>query len=169
MADTVAAAARALGLETGPVHAELRWSEADGGPVLIEMAARPIGGLCARSLRFESGFSLEDVVVRHALGAGAAPARIAGASGVMMIPTPARVPSALRAVDGVTAARAVAGVDDVVISVRVGETLVPLPEGASYTGFIFATGDDPAVVEQALREAHARLRFTVAPLVPIAR
>jgi biotin carboxylase len=169
MADTVAAAARAMGLETGPVHAELRWSEADRGPVLVEIAARPIGGLCARSLRFESGFSLEDVVVRHALGTGAAPARIAGASGVMMIPTPARVPSALRAVDGVAAARAVAGVDDVVISVRVGETLVPLPEGASYTGFIFATGDDPSFVEQALREAHARLRFTVAPLVPIAR
>jgi hypothetical protein len=87
----------------------------------------------------------------------------------MMIPIPARVPSALRAVDGVAEARAVAGVDDVVISVRVGETLVPLPEGASYTGFIFATGDDPAAVEHALREANARLRFTVAPLVPIAR
>ena len=128
VADAVAAAARALGLETGPVHAELRWSPADG-PVLIEMAARPIGGLCARSLRFESGFSLEDVVVRHALGARDVPARVAGASGVMMIPTPARVPSALRAVDGVDAARAVAGIDDVVISVRVGETLVPLPEG----------------------------------------
>jgi biotin carboxylase len=171
IADTVAAAARALGLETGAVHAEVRWSEADGGPVLVEIAARPIGGLCARSLRFESGLSLEDVVVRHALGAdaGSAPARMAGASGVMMIPIPARVPSALRAVDGVAEARAVAGVDDVVISVRVGETLVPLPEGASYTGFIFATGDDPAAVEHALREANARLRFTVAPLVPIAR
>jgi biotin carboxylase len=169
VADAVAAAARALGLETGPVHAELRWSDADGGPVLIEIAARPIGGLCARSLRFESGFSLEDVVVRHALGAGPVPARIAGASGVMMIPVPARVPSALRAVDGVDAARAVPGVDDVVISVRIGETLVPLPEGASYTGFIFATGDDPISVEASLREAHARLRFTVAPLVPVAR
>jgi len=169
VADAVAAAARALGLETGPVHAELRWSDTDGGPVLIEIAARPIGGLCARSLRFESGFSLEDVVVRHALGAGPVPARIAGASGVMMIPVPARVPSALRAVDGVDAARAVPGVDDVVISVRIGETLVPLPEGASYTGFIFATGDDPIAVETSLREAHARLRFTVAPLVPVAR
>ena len=133
------------------------------------MAARPIGGLCARSLRFESGFSLEDVVVRHALGAGDVPARIGGASGVMMIPTPARVPSALRAVEGIEAARAVAGIDDVVISVRVGETLVPLPEGTSYTGFMFATGDDPATVEQALRDAAARLRFTVAPLVPVAR
>jgi biotin carboxylase len=168
IADAVAAAARALGLETGPVHAELRWSAAEG-PVLVEIAARPIGGLCARSLRFESGLSLEDVVVRHALGAGAVPARIAGASGVMMIPIPARVPSALRAVDGVEAARAVAGVDDVVISVRVGETLVPLPEGASYTGFIFATGAEPGFVEQALREAHAHLRFTVAPLVSVAR
>jgi len=169
IAEAVAAAARAMGLETGPVHAELRWSDVDGGPVLVEIAARPIGGLCAASLRFESGLSLEDVVVRHALGAGAVPARVAGASGVMMIPIPARVPSALRAVDGVEAARAVAGVDDVVISVRVGETLVPLPEGASYTGFIFATGDDPAFVEHALREAHAHLRFTVAPLVSVAR
>ena len=169
IADAVAAAARVLGLETGPVHAELRWSSQTEGPVLIEIAARPIGGLCARSLRFEDGLSLEDVVVRHALGAGPVPGRISGASGVMMIPIPARVPSALRAVDGVDAARAVPGVDDVVISVRVGETLVPLPEGASYTGFIFATGDDPAAVERALRESHSRLRFTVAPLVAVAR
>jgi len=169
LAESVAEAARALGLETGPVHAELRWTPGDDRPVLIEMAARPIGGLCARSLRFESGFSLEDVVVRHALGTGEVPARIGGASGVMMIPTPARVPSALRAVEGVEAARAVAGIDDVVISVRVGETLVPLPEGTSYTGFLFATGDDPATVEQALRHAAACLRFTVAPLVPVAR
>jgi hypothetical protein len=86
----------------------------------------------------------------------------------MMIPTPARVPSALRRVEGVDAARAVAGIDDVVISVRVGETLVPLPEGASYTGFIFARGDDAAFVERALREAAAQLRFTVAPLVAVA-
>jgi len=169
IAGSVDAAARALGLETGPVHAELRWTPGDDGPVLIEMAARPIGGLCARSLRFEAGFSLEDVVVRHALGTGEVPARIGGASGVMMIPTPARVPSALRAVEGIEAARAVAGIDDVVISVRVGETLVPLPEGTSYTGFLFARGDDPATVEQALRDAAARLRFTVAPLVPVSR
>jgi biotin carboxylase len=169
VAAVVAAAARALGLETGPVHAELRWTAGEDGPVLIEMAARPIGGLCSRSLRFESGFSLEDIVVRHALGTGALPARAGGASGVMMIPTPARVPSALRAVDGIEAARAVAGIEDVVISVRVGETLVPLPEGASYTGFVFARGDDADAVERALREATARLRFAVAPLVPVAR
>ncbi len=169
LADVVSGAARAMGLATGPIHAELRWPPGPDGPVLIEAAARPIGGLCSRSLRFEHGFSLEDVVVRHALGAREIPARAGGASGVMMIPVPAQVPSALRAVDGVDAARAVPGIDDVVISVRVGETLVPLPEGASYTGFIFATGPDGRAVEQALREAHARLRFTVAPLVPVTR
>jgi biotin carboxylase len=193
--EAVAAAAGALGLETGPVHAELRWSRGDDapvliapgagglrppepiavgvgpteGPTLIEMAARPIGGLCSRTLRFENGLSLEDVVVRHALGTGAVPTRLARASGVMMIPIPARVPSALRAVDGVDDARAVAGIEDVVISVRVGETLVPLPEGASYTGFVFASGATAADVEQALREATSRLKFTVAPLVPVAR
>jgi biotin carboxylase len=167
--EAVAAAARALGLETGPIHAELRWSPRDDAPTLIEMAARPIGGLCSRSLRFENGFSLEDVVVRHALGTAAVPTRLGGASGVMMIPTPARVPSALRAVDGVDDARAVAGIEDVVISVRVGETLVPLPEGASYTGFVFASGATADDVEQALREATSRLNFRVAPLVPVAR
>ncbi len=166
--DAVAAAARALGLETGPVHAELRFNPTDG-PVLLELAARPIGGLCSRSLRFGGGLSLEDVVVRHALGAGDTPTRVGGASGVMMIPTPARVPSALRAVDGVEAARAVPGIDDVVISVRVGETLVPLPEGNSYTGFVFATGATPAFVEQALRDALSHLHFTIAPLAPVTR
>ena len=167
--EAVAGAARALGLETGPIHAELRWSLRDDAPILIEMAARPIGGLCSRSLRFENGFSLEDVVVRHALGTEAVPTRLGRASGVMMIPIPARVPSALRAIDGVEDARAVAGIEDVVISVRVGETLVPLPEGASYTGFVFASGATADDVEQALREAASRLKFTVAPLVPVAR
>src|SRR6185369_752133 len=189
VADVLAAAARALGLQTGPVHAELRWSRSEEtpasdrvgerglrprepvaggtgpfeGPVLIEMAARPIGGLCSRSLRFESGLSLEDLVVRHALGAEQIPARVGGASGVMMIPTPARVPSALRAVDGVEAARAIAGVNDVMISVRIGETLMPLPEKQNYTDFVFAAADTPESVEQALRAAVSQLRFTVAP------
>lgn len=160
------AGARALGLETGPVHAELRWN--DGEPAIIELAARPIGGLCARSLRFAGELSLEDVVVRHALGSPV-PAREHAASGVMMIPVPARVPSALRAVDGVDDARAVPGVGDVVISTRIGETLIPLPEGSHYTGFIFASGDSPAAVEGALRTAAKQLRFTVAPLVAVTR
>jgi len=163
---TAAAGARALGLETGPVHAELRWN--DGQPAIIELAARSIGGLCARSLRFADGLSLEDVVVRHALG-DAVPARERRASGVMMIPVPARVPSALRAVDGVDDARAVDGIDEVVISTRIGETLTPLPEGSHYTGFIFASGDTAAGVERALRTAVGRLRFTVAPLVAVTR
>jgi biotin carboxylase len=161
-----AAGARALGLETGPVHAELRWN--NGDPALIDLAARPIGGLCARSLRFAGGLSLEDVVVGHALGAPV-PARQHHASGVMMIPAPARVPSALRAVSGVEDARAVAGIDDVVISTRIGETVVPLPEGSHYTGFIFASGESPVGVEAALRTAAERLRFTVAPLVAVTR
>jgi biotin carboxylase len=161
-----AAAARALGLETGSVHAELRLGE--GAPVLIELAARPIGGLCARTLRFEGGLTLEDVVVRHALGGWPPPARERRPSGVMMIPIPTQVPSVLRAVQGVEGARAVPGVSEVVISARVGETVVPLPEGASYLGFIFADSDHPTAVEVALRTAAARLRFVFAPLMPVA-
>ena len=162
-----AAAARALGLETGAVHAELRLDE--GAPVVIELAARSIGGLCSRTLRFEGGLSLEDVVVRHALGGRPAPVRERRPSGVMMIPIPARVPSVLQKIGGLDEARAVPGVSEVVISARVGETVVPLPEGASYLGFIFADADHPAGVEAALREAAARLGFQFAPLMPVAR
>jgi biotin carboxylase len=167
IASATLAATRALGLETGAVHAELRLD--GGGPVVIEVAARPIGGLCARALRFDGDLSLEDLVVRHALGAAKRPARDRRASGVMMIPIPTREPAVLRSVRGIDDARAVSSVDDVVISVRPGETVVPLPDGASYLGFIFASAETPAVVEAALRAAAGRLRFDLAPLVPVVR
>jgi biotin carboxylase len=167
IARATAAATRALGLATGAVHAELRL---DGGvPVVIEVAARPIGGLCARSLRFAGDLSLEDVVVRHALGVRERPLRETRASGVMMIPIPARQPAVLRRVSGLEEARRVPFVDDIVISVRPGETVVPLPEGASYLGFIFASGETPGAVENALRLAAARVTFDLAPLVPVLR
>jgi hypothetical protein len=133
------------------------------------VAARPIGGLCARSLRFEGELTLEDVVVRHALGEMKRPARDGRASGVMMIPIPAREPAVLRSVGGLGDARVVPDVDDLVISVRPGETIVPLPDGASYLGFIFASADTPAAVETALRNAAGRLSFDLAPLVPVLR
>ena len=167
----VAAAARALGIVTGPVHAELRMGSRSPreAPVLIEIAARPIGGLCSRSLRFADGQTLEDVVVRHALGSRTSTSREPMPSGAMMLPIPARAPSVLLRVTGVDEARRVPGVDDVVISARVGETLVPLPEGASYFGFVFARGPSPLAVEQSLRDAAARLRCEVAPLIPVSR
>jgi biotin carboxylase len=162
-----AAATAALGLETGAVHAELRL---DGGdPVVIEVAARPIGGLCARALRFAGNLSLEDVVVRHALGEPRRAARDERPSGVMMIPIPARQPAVLRRVSGIDGARAVPAIDDIVISARPGETLVPLPDGASYLGFIFASAETPGAVETALRLACARISFDLAPLVAVTR
>ena len=50
---TAGRAARALGLRTGPVHAELRVTGT--GPAMLELAARPIGGLCSRALQFPGG------------------------------------------------------------------------------------------------------------------
>ena len=66
-----------------------------------------------------------------------------------------------RGVSGVDDARAIPGIDDVRITAKADETLVPLPEGRSYLGFIFASGDEPAIVDRALRDAHARLRFSI--------
>jgi biotin carboxylase len=163
IAEAAAAACAAIGLRHGPVHAELRLSP--DGPFVIEVAARSIGGLCARTLRFGLGeASLEELVIRNALGRELGTLDKSGAAGVMMIPIPSA--GVLGAVGGVAAARAVPLVEDLQITARVGEVLVPLPEGAAYLGFLFARGEAPAAVEEALRRAHAALSFEVTPLLP---
>jgi biotin carboxylase len=160
-----AAAADALGLRTGPVHAEIRIPP-HGPPVVLEIAARTIGGLCAAALRFGSGRSLEELVLRHALGQDmTAIQRQGAATGVMMIPIPKA--GVLRSVDGIDSARRVDGIEDIVLSTRLGEKLRPLPEGSSYLGFIFARGETPDFVEGALRAAHGLLSFTITPTLPV--
>ena len=164
IAEVTAQAARALGLEDGPLHAELRLDARAPGaapyPVMLELAARSIGGLCSRTLRFGTGLTLEDLILRRALDLPIASLEREGrAAGVMMIPIPRA--GVLEKVEGLDAASAVPLVEDVTISAHAGETLVPLPEGHRYLGFIFARGDDPAAVERALRDAHARLTFTL--------
>jgi biotin carboxylase len=159
--DAVCSACSAVGLDHGPVHAECR---VESGPdprvYVLEIAARPIGGLCSRALRFGAGLSLEDVLLRHAIGENVSSyCREDAASGVMMIPIPRR--GVLRRVDGVAAACAVDGIEDIRITAKPDTTLVPLPEGRSYLGFIFARAAAAADVDRALREAHARLEFVV--------
>jgi len=155
---TTAAACAALGLTEGPVHAELRVN--DDGPWVLEVAARSIGGLCSRTLRFGTGMTLEEIILRHALGWTIDTLeRERPAAGVMMIPIPKA--GVLNDVQGLCEAKATRLVEDVVISAHVGQEVVPLPEGWQYLGFIFARGDAPADVEDALRIAHSRLRFGI--------
>lgn len=159
LADTVQRATRALGLARGPVHAELRI--AGEAPWLIEVAARPIGGLCSRVLRFDGGRSLEELTLMSALGRDPGGiAREAGAAGVMMVPVPGA--GVVERVEGVAEAAAVPGIDQVVVTAHPGERLTPFPEGSRYPGFLFARGATPDTVEAALREAHRRLRFVLA-------
>jgi len=162
----VAAAAAALGLREGPIHAEARLGTA--GPVVLEVAARTIGGLCARALRFGAGTSLEELVVAHAMGLPIASVRReTSASGVMMLPIPGR--GILHGVGGVEGARAVPGVEDVVVTAPAGREVVPLPEGDAYLGFLFARGETPDAVEGSLREAHRRLSFDIRAPLPTVR
>jgi biotin carboxylase len=155
---TTSAACAALGLAEGPVHAELRVNH--DGPWILEVAARSIGGLCSRTLRFGTGMTLEEIILRHALGWSIATLeRERPAAGVMMIPIPRA--GILRKVDGVDDAKMARHVEDVVISAHLGQELVPLPEGWQYLGFIFARAGTPAEVEDALRIAHGRLRFAI--------
>ncbi|MBI3825075.1 MAG: ATP-grasp domain-containing protein [Candidatus Rokubacteria bacterium] len=159
IADVTREACAALGLTEGPIHAELRVNER--GPWVLEIAARSIGGLCSRTLRFGTGMTLEEIILRHALGWPVdSLARERRAAGVMMLPIPRA--GRLLAVDGVEDAAAVPGVEDVTISIPLGQEVEPLPEGWQYLGFVFARAETPDVVEAALRQAHARLAFTIA-------
>ncbi len=159
-------AIRALGVTRGPIHAELRY---DGRTAwVLEVAARPIGGLCAKALRFTGGMPLEELLLRHAVGEDISGAELeGGASGVMMIPIDRE--GVYEGVDGVGRALETAGVVDIEITAKPGHALEPLPEGCTYLGFIFARAESPEQVERALRCAHATLRFRIAPVLPVMR
>lgn len=160
---TTQQALTALGLTNGPVHAELRYNE--HGAWILEAAARPIGGLCAKSLRFSGGMSLEQLLLRFAAGEDVANAeRETVASGVMMIPVPAN--GLYESVTGMDEAQNVPGITEVVITAKPGQALRRLPEGASYPGFLFARAATAQEVETALREAHAKLCFHLLQELP---
>jgi biotin carboxylase len=160
-ARTAADAARALGLQYGPIHAELRIDDRRGQarPVMLELAARSIGGLCSRVLRFGGGQSLEELVLASALGRRVSPRRLPGTSGVFMLPV--ERPGVLRAVEGRAEARAVPGITALTITIPMGQPVQPLPDGDRYLGFVFAEGKDYQQVERALGTARERLRVVI--------
>ncbi|HML18291.1 MAG TPA: ATP-grasp domain-containing protein [Bryobacteraceae bacterium] len=164
--DATGRAVNALGLAFGPVHAEIRVNSR--GVWMLEVAARPIGGLCGQVLRFDGDVSLEEIILRHAMGEDVSRVkRMPGAHGVMMIPIPRA--GVFTGVEGVDAARRVPGIEDVVITAKEGQMLLPLPEGASYAGFIFARGDSADSADRALRAAHAQLHFQLSTSLPVVR
>lgn len=153
-------ACAAIGLREGPIHAELRINEQ--GPWIIEVAARSIGGICSRALKFGLGVSLEELILRHALNAPIASLkRETVASGVMMIPIPKA--GVLIDVQGIEDAKKISGIEGVVIMIRRKQKVIPLPEGRRYLGFIFARGESPQQVESVLRRANQALQFKIDP------
>lgn len=171
----IADGCRALGLDHGPVHAEVRLGRPVTPPAddtgedpirksasvyVLEIAARSIGGMCSRVLQFGSGITLEEVILRNALGLGTRGLeRSEGASGVMMIPIPRS--GLLTSVDGTREALEVDGVLGVEITASLGRHIDALPDGGRYLGFIFARGSTSAGVEASLRDAHSRLRIEI--------
>lgn len=166
IAQCVTVAAASLGLCEGPVHAELRVNEQ--GPWMLEIAGRSIGGLCSTVLEFGSGICLEELILRHAIGEEITSLERDGhAAGVMMLPIPSA--GMLKGVHGIEEAQAAPLITGVEITAKLNHLLVPLPEGASYLGFIFARGDTPVEVEDALRKAHKLLRFDIRREIPMVK
>ncbi|MBI3536096.1 MAG: ATP-grasp domain-containing protein [Chloroflexi bacterium] len=163
--DTAARACAAISLRDGPIHAELRVN--DAGAFVIEVAGRSIGGLCSKTLRFGDGsVSLEEIILRHAIGEDVEKiAREDRASGVMMIPIPES--GLLKKVEGVEAAQAVAGIEEIIITLSPNHPITKLPYGNQYLGFIFARAETPEEVETALRAAHRKLKIEIAPQIKL--
>ena len=164
ISDCTARAVVALGLHHGPIHAEMRVNQA--GPWILEVAGRSIGGLCSETLHFGSDISLEELILRQAIGLDIeAFSREDQAKGVMMIPIPEA--GILKGVEGIEEAKQTPLIDGVDITAQLNYPLLPLPEGDSYLGFIFASGREPGEVEAALRQAHQKLRFRLEAMLPL--
>jgi biotin carboxylase len=168
---TLQRAVGALGLYHGPLHAEMRINPR--GVWVLEIAARSIGGLCSRALRFriplvDENVALEELLIRLALELDVSRVfREEAAAGVMMIPIPQA--GFYQETHGVAEAQEITGVEEVIITAKPSQKLVPLPEGSSYLGFIFARGQSPEFVEDVLRRAHEKLQFVITPELPIIR
>lgn len=157
---TVLQSCHSYGLSEGPIHAECRINEK--GVWILEVAARTIGGMCGRLLSLGTGHSLEELVLLHAMGQRVEMKTLESTAGVLMIPIPGA--GILKRVEGLLEAQRVPFITDLSIEVREGYELVPLPEGNSYLGFIFAEAPTVEETEQALRDAHDRLNIVIAPI-----
>lgn len=151
-------AAASLGLRHGPIHAELRIDErnCEEQPIILELAARSIGGLCSRALRFLGGVTLEEMVLMNSLGSRVTPVQPTRAAGVLMLPVERA--GILEGIEGRAEALAVPGITGLSITIPLGQFVRPLPWGDRYLGFIFADGDENRQVQNALRSARQRLR-----------
>jgi hypothetical protein len=130
------------------------------------VAARTIGGECAKVLEFASGHSIETLAICAALDRPLPAMQIHHSAGVLMLPTPKS--GILKRIEGILAAQQVPLIESIAIAIREGHELVSLPEGSGYLGFIFATGPSAAEVEHALRSAYDKLTIVVSPLWKIA-
>lgn len=160
IASTTGQAIAALGLTDGPIHAEMRVNKE--GVWMLEVAPRSIGGYCSRALRFGMDVGLEELILERALERPLSSTEAASpASGVMMIPIPKA--GILCEVQHVEQARQVTGINEIQLTIPVGQPVVPLPEGSQYLGFIFSRAEFPADAEAALRKAHEQLNFVILP------
>ena len=126
---------------------------------MLELAARSIGGLCSRVLRFIDGTNLEELILAHALGRAVTPTPTGGVTGVLMLPIEQL--GVLRAVEGRAEAIAIPGITGLTLTIPIVQVVQPLPEGDRYLGFVFAESETSEAVETALRTAQRHLRAVI--------
>ncbi len=155
----------AYNLTHGPVHAEARITQT--GVVLLELAARTIGGQCGQLIEFSTCQKLEELVILGMCGIKPELPSSVESAGVLMIPVAKS--GLLKRVEGMTDALQVEFIRDIEIHIQAGYELIPLPEGSSYLGFIFAQAPSYQQTYDALKKAYDKLNFVTQPIWKINR
>jgi biotin carboxylase len=155
----VAEAAAALGIEGGPVLAQVLLRP--DGPLLAKLSARTGGGHEAELCRVATGVDLDDLAIAGALGEPVPEERLrtlplTGGACVRFLVAP---PGELVEVRGLDAARAVPGVRSVLAYRRPGHRFGELRRASDRAGAVVAAAETLAVAVAAAAEAAARVEF----------
>ena len=168
VSDTAARAAAAIGLEDGPVIAQILLSPS--GPLVAKVSARLGGGHDAELCRAALGIDLSMLAVSAALGEQVGehdlqPSSIAGGACVRFLVAPRGV---LIDVEGVDAAFSVAGVRAIRIYRKPGHEFGDLLRASDRAGVVIASGRTREAAAAAASESAARICFVTRPAEAVA-
>jgi biotin carboxylase len=166
--ETAAAAAAALGIEHGPVTAQLLLGPT--GPLVAKVSARLGGGHDAELCRAALGIDENTLAVAAALGEPVhahelEPTAVAGGACVRFLVAPRGM---LTEITGVEQAFAVAGVRAIRVYRKPGHVFGELLRASDRAGVVLATGQTRSDAAAAAEESAGRIQFVTAPAEAVA-
>jgi biotin carboxylase len=156
---TAEAAGRALGIRTGNIKGDM--VVVDGKPHVIELAARASGGyFCTREIPLNTGVDFIGAIIKLALGEEVAPEDLRPKRMMPIVqryafPEPGRVTR----ISGVKEAQHMAGIEELVVTVKPGDEIAPPTHSGCTAAMVLATGNSIAAARANAASALAALKI----------